>query len=105
MAYEAGLKPWELRRVTLRDFNAMYVGYRRRQEELWDMHRRTWGYIIGFAGMGIKKGEKLPTPQELWELPYRDAEAKAAGGGQSAAEKAKPITTEEEALELLKQFE
>jgi len=102
LAYEAGLKPWELRRVTLRDFNAMYVGYRRRQEELWDMHRRTWGYIIGFAGMGIKKGEKLPTPQELWELPYRDA---GMGVTEVVAEKAKPITTEAEALELLKQFE
>lgn len=81
----------------------MYVGYRRRQEELWDMHRRTWGYIIGFAGMGIKKGEKLPTPQELWELPYRDSEMRA--DGVVAAEKVKPIATEEEALELLKQFE
>ena len=80
----------------------MYVGYRRRQEEMWDMHRRTWGYIIGFAGMGIKKGEKLPTPQELWELPYRDA---GMGVTEGVAEKAKPITTEEEALELLKQFE
>lgn len=80
----------------------MYVGYRRRQEELWDMHRRTWGYIIGFAGMGIKKGEKLPTPQELWELPYRDAEMVATG--ETKAE-TKPITTEEEALKLLKQFE
>ena len=80
----------------------MYVGYRRRQEELWDMHRRTWGYIIGFAGMGIKKGEKLPTPQELWELPYRDA---GMGVTEVVAEKAKPITTEAEALELLKQFE
>lgn len=80
----------------------MYVGYRRRQEEMWDMHRRTWGYIIGFAGMGIKKGEKLPTPQELWELPYRDAEMVAAAGTKAET---KPITTEEEALELLKQFE
>jgi len=102
LAYEAGLKPWELRRVTLRDFNAMYVGYRRRQEEMWDMHRRTWGYIIGFAGMGIKKGEKLPTPQELWELPYRDS---GMGVTEGVAEKSKPITTEAEALELLKQFE
>lgn len=81
----------------------MYVGYRRRQEEMWDMHRRTWGYIIGFAGMGIKKGEKLPTPQELWELPYRDSEMSGALG--AVTEKAKPITTEAEALELLKQFE
>ena len=97
-----GLKTWELRRVTLRDFNAMYVGYRRRQEELWDMHRRTWVYIIEFAGMGMKKGAKMPTPQELWGLPYMDAEMVATGGTKAET---KPIATEEEALELLKQFE
>lgn len=66
------------------------------------MHRRTWWYIIEFAGMGMKKGAKMPTPQELWGLPYRDA---GMGVTEVAAEKAKPITTEAEALELLKQFE
>lgn len=95
-----GLKPWELRRVTLKDFNAMYVGYRRNREELWDMERRTWGYIMQFGGMGLKKEAKAPTLAELYELPYRDSAAQA---GEVTAT-SQYVTTESEALQVLEGF-
>jgi hypothetical protein len=101
LAYEAGLKPWELRRVTLRDFNAMYVGYRRRQEEMWDIARNTWSYMMVYGGMGLKKDAKVPSPQELYPLQFRDKEMQMESG----AAKAKPITSIEEAFELLKEFD
>lgn len=85
----------------MRDFNAMWVGYRRRREELWDIARNTWGYMMVYGGMGLSKGAKVPSPQELYPLQFRDKEMAREGG----SAKAKPITSIEEAFELLKEFD
>lgn len=85
----------------MRDFNAMYVGYRRRREELWDIARNTWSYMMVYGGMGLKKDAKVPSPQELYQLQFRDKEMQS--GADSV--KTKPITSIEEAFELLKEFD
>lgn len=78
----------------------MYVGYRRNREELWDMERRTWGYIMQFGGMGLKKEAKAPTLSELYELTYRDS----AAHGEQATATSQYVTSESEALQILEGF-
>lgn len=59
-----GLKPDEVRRLTLGEFNAMYTGYKRRQEEQWDMTRHIMSTVIN-GYFGIKK---TYTPEQVLKL-------------------------------------
>lgn len=67
-----GLKPDEVKALTFQEFNLMWTGYAKRQENDWNIARHTWAYIISFAGNGLKKDAKVPKPTELWHLPHTD---------------------------------
>lgn len=64
-AYEMGLKPQEVKRLTLKEFNLMYTGYFRREEREWNRTRLLMTYILNYAGMGATQFKQ---PQEVWPL-------------------------------------
>lgn len=68
----------------------MLTGYLAKQDREWNRTRHLMAYIQTFAGMGAKE---VARPQDIWPLPMdREGEKKM-------------ITTEKQALELLKEFE
>ena len=91
LAFEMGLKPKEVRALTIKDFNHMLIGMMRRKEHDWDVARNTWSYIINYP-YGVKN---YVSPQALRKLPITD------GGNK---EKIKRITNHTEAEELLNEF-
>lgn len=60
-----GLKPLEVKALTLKDFNLMYTGYFRRQEKEWNRTRHVMAFILNYGGMGAKQFQK---PQDIWPL-------------------------------------
>ncbi|MDR2274347.1 MAG: hypothetical protein LBF27_25795 [Sphingobacterium sp.] len=88
-----GLTRKEVLSLTLAEFNLMHAGYRKRNEKEWDIARRTWGYIMMYGGLGLKKDQKVKI-EELWKLPFTD---KKVGGIQK-------ITTIKQAIALLNEF-
>ncbi len=85
-----GLKPREVRRLTLKEFNLMLTGYIQRQNREWDRTRHLMSYIASFAGMGA---QEFVDPKKIWPLP-------SDNDGQK-----KMITTAAQAEQLLKEFE
>lgn len=85
-----GLKPAEVRKLTLRDFNLMFTGYLANQNREWDRTRRLMSFIASFSGMGAKEFMK---PEDIWPLPTDREGTK------------KMIKTVEQATQLLKEFE
>lgn len=90
ICFEMGLKPREVKLITLREFYLMHSGYKRREEKLWEHTRYTAATIINYGGMGAKK---LVQPKELIRLEL-DKEYEI-----------KPIRTIRAAQKLLKEFE
>lgn len=89
LAYEMGLKPIEVKALTIREFNLMLTGYRRRQEEEWNHTRHIMAYVLNYGGMGT---QQLYKPQDIWPLDL-DTENEV-----------KPIRTMQQALQLLKEY-
>lgn len=89
-----GLKPDEVRSLTLSEFNLMYTGYRKRNEKDWDIARRTWAYTIMFAGMGLKDKNAKIEPEKLWPLVFTDRQESSN----------RKITSMAQARELLNEF-
>lgn len=68
----------------------MLTGYLANQDREWNRTRHIMSYIGTFAGMGAKE---FMRPEDVIALPMDQEGLK------------KPITTEKQALELLKEFE
>jgi hypothetical protein len=83
------LKPDEVRKTYLKDFNLLLLGYQRRQEQEWNRTRHLYAAIRNFAGMGAKEAVQ---PQSLIPL-YMDEE-----------DKIQPIRNIKQAMQLLKEF-
>lgn len=84
-----GLKPKEVSRLTLKEFNLMYTGYFRREEKEWNRVRHLMTFILNYGGMGAKQFQK---PQDVWPLEMDKQHVK------------KRITNHVQAKELLKQY-
>lgn len=50
-----GLKPPEVKALTLKEFDLMLTGYQERMDEQWDMVRHGMWATISYSGMGLKK--------------------------------------------------
>jgi len=85
-----GLKPKEVRLLTMKEFNLMFTGYLAREDREWNRARHLMSAIITYAGMGARD---FVDPKSIWPLPM-DSE------GQK-----KYIKTIKQVLELVKQFE
>lgn len=85
-----GLKPAEVERCTLKDFNLMLTGYQRRQEREWDRTRHIMAFILNYAGWGAKE---FHHPKDIYPL------------GLDKENEKRKITTLKQALALLKEFE
>lgn len=68
----------------------MLTGYLAKEDREWNRTRHIMAYIATYAGMG---SSTFVRPEEIWPLPV-DKEGEK-----------KMITTEKQALELLKDFE
>lgn len=84
-----GLKPSEVKTLTLKDFNLMLTGYYRRQDHEWNRTRHIMSFILNYGGMGASDHYK---PQDIWPLQMDKEDEK------------KMITTIHQAIELLKEF-
>lgn len=82
--------PLEIKKLTLKEFSLMLTGYLAKQDREWDRTRHIMSYIATYAGMGAKE---FVSPQSIYPLPI-DKEGEK-----------RMITTEKQALELLKEFE
>jgi hypothetical protein len=85
-----GLKPDEVERCTLGQFNLMLLGYQRRQEKEWDRTRHIMAFILNYAGFGAKE---FHHPKDIFPL-HMDNE-----------DKKKRINSIKQAYALLKEFE
>jgi len=85
-----GLKPHEVRKLTLKHFNLMLTGYINNQNREWDRTRHLMSYIASFSGMGASEFLK---PQDIWPLPQDSEGVK------------KMIKTLDQAKQLLNEFE
>lgn len=86
-----GLKPIEVKRLTLGEFNAMYTGYKRRQEHEWDRTRHVMTTVIN-GYFGIKKSY---TPEQVMKLEK----------DRNTADIIPKIKSDYEAYQLLREFE
>lgn len=84
-----GLKPVEVRMLTLKEFDLMLTGYNRRQEREWDRTRHLLSFIQTFAGIGASQ---YTSPQELFPLSLDNENKK------------RMITTMAQAKTLYKEF-
>jgi hypothetical protein len=84
-----GLKPYEVKKLTLKEFDLMLTGYNRRQEREWDRTRHLLSFIQAFAGMGAS--EYTP-PHDLFPLSLDNENKK------------RMITTLAQAKALYKEF-
>lgn len=87
-----GLKPWELRRITYRDYCEMTIGEMNKRFETLDFVRMIETAILNYGGMGGSK--KAITPQEYRPIPTLDN-----------ADIVIPIRDRDKASKLLKEFE
>ena len=94
LAYEMGLKPDEVKELTLGEFNIMYAAYRRRGEKDWDIARRTWAYIMTYGGLGLKDKNHKIKPEDLYPLPFTDFRENSV----------RKITSMDQARKLLNEF-
>lgn len=85
-----GYKPWEVKKLTLKDFNLALTGYMARQHREWDRTRHIMSYVATFGGMGSKE---FVRPENIYPLP------------QDVEQTKRKITNAQEANELLKDFE
>jgi len=85
-----GLKPAEVERCTLGQFNLMLTGYKRRQERDWDRTRHIMAFILNYAGWGAKE---FHHPKDIYPLDLDREEIKHR------------ITSRKQAWALLKEFE
>lgn len=90
MCYEIGLKPSEVRSLTMKEFNLMFTGYLARQDREWNRTRHLMACVINFAGMGAKD---FMQPQTIWPLASDKEDQK------------KYIKTIKQCLELINEFE
>lgn len=85
-----GLKPDEVKRLTLKDFSLMLTGFLAKEDRAWNRTRHIMAYLATYSGMG---SSEFVRPQDIYPLPMdREGEKKM-------------ITTEKQALELLKEFD
>lgn len=85
-----GLKPSEVRKLTMKEFNLMLTGYMARQNREWDRTRHIMAFVATYGGMGASE---FIEPRTIYPLPSDRENEK------------KPIKTKEQALKLLKEFE
>lgn len=85
-----GFKPYEVKKLTLKEFNLALTGYMARQHREWDRTRHIMSFVATFGGMGSKE---FVTPQSVYPLPADKEETK------------KKITNAAQAATLLKEFE
>lgn len=85
-----GLKPNEVRLLTMKEFNLMFTGYLARQDREWNRTRHLMSYIASFAGMGANE---FVDPKRIWPLPVDREDQK------------KYIKTLKQCLELINEFE
>ena len=85
-----GLKPREVRLLTLKHFNLMLTGYINAQNREWDRTRHVMSYIASYAGMGSKEFLK---PSDIHPLPQDFDDIK------------RMIKTVDQAKQLLNEFE
>lgn len=85
-----GLKPSEVKRVTMKEFNLMFTGYLARENREWNRTRHIMSYIATYAGMGAKD---FVDPKSIWPLPFDNEDQK------------KYIKTIKQVLELINEFE
>lgn len=81
----------EVEELTLAQFNLMFTGHLRREENEWDKTRNIMSFILNYGGNG---GKKLYQPDQVLPL-HKDKKKKTV----------KKITSDKEAYELLKEFE
>ena len=84
-----GLRPWEIKKITLGEYALMYIGYHRRHEQEWNRTRHLMYAVINFGGMGTTT--TVP-PSQIWPLDM-----------DSYGEQ-KMITTLAQAIQLLREF-
>lgn len=85
-----GLTPLEVKKLTLKDYQLISLGYARRTEIQLNHTRHIMWSVINFGGMGLV--DKV-SPEQIWPLSM-DKEGKK-----------KMITTIAMAIKLLKEFE
>lgn len=85
-----GLKPLEVKKLTLRDFNLMFTGYQRRQDVENNRTRQVMTFILNYGGMGAN--EYFPA-EKVWPLAMDKEDEK------------KMITSLRMAKDLLQEFE
>lgn len=90
LCYEMGLKPLEVKALTLKDFNLMLTGYQRRLDIENNRTRQIMTFILNYSGMGAK--EFYPA-EKIWPL-HSDKE-----------DEKRMITNLRMAKELLTEFE
>jgi len=85
-----GLKPIEVRCLTLSEFNLMLTGYQRRQDLENNRTRQIMTFVLNYGGMGTSE---YHSAESIWPLAIDRENEK------------KMITTLRMAKELLKEFE
>ena len=85
-----GMSGREVEGCTLREFNLRLIGYRRRQEREWDRTRHLMAYVFNFGGMGATE---VKQPKDIYPLDI-DGDIGI-----------RPITTRNQAMVLLSEFE
>jgi hypothetical protein len=85
-----GLKPNEVKALTLGEFNLMLTGYQRRQDIENNRTRQVMAFILNYSGMGAKE---YHAAESLWPLAIDKENEK------------RMITSLKMAKELLKEFE
>ena len=85
-----GLKPVEVRLLTMKEFNLMFTGYLAKEDREWNRTRHIMSYIASFSGFGAKD---FIHPQSVWPLQMDNEEKK------------KYIKTLKQCLELINEFE
>lgn len=84
-----GLRPAEVKKLTLAEYSLMYIGYHRRYEQEWNRTRHLMYSVINFGGMGTTN--PVP-PSQIWPLDM------------DTYGEIKMITTLAQAIQLLREF-
>lgn len=84
-----GLRPLEVKKLTLAEYALMYIGYHRRHEQKWNHTRHLMYAVINFGGMGTTT--PIP-PSQIWPLDM------------DTYGEIQMITTMAQAIQLLREF-